>query len=155
MVIYNVSKHSAIDFINGSQYRFVGDSILKEEGLLQNFHLKPARISMQAAVAVAELTGLKNDGNYWQFYNRKILVIDSAMIFEPKLTPVAIDVLLVTKNAKVRIADLVLAVKPAIVVFDASNNLWKIADWKKECEELLLRSHTVIEKGAFVLDVSQ
>ncbi len=152
LVIYNVSKHSAIDFINGSRYRFVGDSVLKEEGLLQNFHLKPARISMQADDLVTDLPGLKNNGNYWQFYKRKILLIDSAMIFEPKPVPISIDVLLVTKNANVRIADLVSAVKPAVIVFDASNNLWKIANWKKECEELLLRCHTVSEKGAFVLD---
>jgi competence protein ComEC len=36
-------------------------------------------------------------------------------------------------------------------VFDASNSLWKIGQWQKECEELHLRSYSVAEKGAFVL----
>jgi competence protein ComEC len=36
-------------------------------------------------------------------------------------------------------------------VFDASNSLWKIGQWQKECEELHLRSYSVPDKGAFVL----
>jgi competence protein ComEC len=39
-------------------------------------------------------------------------------------------------------------------VFDASNSLWKIDKWQKDCEELHLRSYSVPEKGAFVADAN-
>ena len=41
MIVYNVSRHRAVDFISANKNVFEGDSILKVEGLLQNFHLKP------------------------------------------------------------------------------------------------------------------
>ena len=40
-------QHQAIDFVNGNNYKFFGDSILLEDGMLQNFHIKPGRIAMQ------------------------------------------------------------------------------------------------------------
>jgi len=45
------------------------------------------------------------------------------------------------------------AQKPNCIVFDASNSLWKIQKWKKDCEALNLRFHSVPEQGAFVLDL--
>ena len=47
LIVYNVPQHRAIDFADGNHYRFTGDSALLEEGLLQNFHLKPGRIAQQ------------------------------------------------------------------------------------------------------------
>ena len=45
IIVYDVPAHKAIDFIDGNTYHFVGDSDLIADGVLQNFHLKPARIS--------------------------------------------------------------------------------------------------------------
>jgi competence protein ComEC len=38
---------------------------------------------------------------------------------------------------------------------DASNSLWKIAGWKKDCDELALPCFSVPEQGAFMLDLDQ
>ena len=46
IIVYNVPQHKAIDFISANKYFFYGDSVLQQDGLLQNFHLKPARISI-------------------------------------------------------------------------------------------------------------
>ena len=47
IIVYNVPQHQAIDFINGSHYKFIGDSVLFVDGMLQNFHIKPGRIALQ------------------------------------------------------------------------------------------------------------
>ena len=39
------------------------------------------------------------------------------------------------------------------IYFDASNPMWKIEKWKKDCEELHLRFHSVPEQGAFITDL--
>ena len=153
MVIYNVAKHRAVDFIFKNKHLFVGDSALKEAGLLQNFHLKPARIAMQVTSETKHLPSLSHKNFYWQFFHKKIILIDSSIVFEPADSILPVDLLLISHNPSVKIKDLVLAIKPAVVVFDASNSLWKIEKWKKECEELLLRCHSVAEQGAFILDV--
>jgi competence protein ComEC len=44
LIVYNVPQHKAIDIIEGRNYQFIGDSILLEDGFLQNFHLKSSRI---------------------------------------------------------------------------------------------------------------
>jgi len=31
--------------------------------------------------------------------------------------------------------------------------LWKIEKWKKDCDRLLLRSHSVPQQGAFILNL--
>lgn len=84
-----------------------------------------------------------------------MIFLDSALAFEPGDSILSIDVLLLSNNARTRITDLVKAVRPAVVVFDGSNTLWKIENWKKECEELNLRFHSVSEQGAFIMEVGK
>jgi competence protein ComEC len=152
IIVYNVSRHTAIDFVSNNKYWFYGDDEFKAEGALQNFNLKPARVSMQVEESLDTITSLNRSGRLWQFYNKKILVIDSAVQFIITNTKLKVDVLLIYNKPKVNISDIATAVTPTIIVFDASNSLWKIAQWKKECEELHLQYFITGEQGAFILD---
>lgn len=152
IVIYNVSRQKAIDFIDKDTFVFTGDSIMRKDGLQKNFHLKPARIALQAKNERTKMTMLRQQAEYWQFYNKKLLFVDSTSTMETLQSPAEIDVLLFSHNPGVDIKELLSAVRPAIIVFDASNSLWKIQQWKSDCEELLLRFHSVPEQGAFVLE---
>ncbi len=155
IVIYNVSKNQAIDFIERDQHLFVGGEPLKQEGLLQNFHLKPARISLQATRAVHTLPSLQQQNVLWQFAGKKMVVLDSAVVLAAREQQIPVEILLLSHNAGITIKEALQAVKPAVVVLDASNNLWKIESWERECEELHLRCHSVARQGAFVLEVGK
>ena len=153
IIIYNVSKHTAIDFVTANKYWFYGDDDFKKEGALQNFNLKPARVSLQVEESIDTLTALTQHQFLWQFYSKNIMIIDTALSFEPINNKKFVDILLVTKNPFIRLADIACAVKPACIVFDASNSLWKITQWKKECEDLHLPYFITGEQGAYILDV--
>lgn len=153
IIVYNLPQHQAIDFVYRDTYCFVGDSILLNNALLRNFHLKPARISLQAKQLVKGMPFLHYQDGVGTFFNTRFMVIDSSTRFVPLDHKIPVSFLLLSKNPKVKIADLLSAIKPAIVVFDASNSLWKIAGWKKECETVALPCFSIPEKGAFVLDV--
>jgi competence protein ComEC len=153
IIVYNVSRHTAIDFVSNNKFWFYGDEEFREDGALQNFNLKPARVSMQVEESKDTLISLTHSGRLWQFYNKKIMVIDSTVQFEPTITKLKVEVLLICNKPKINISDIVKAVMPNIIVFDASNSLWKIAQWKKECEELHLQYFITGEQGAFILDV--
>ncbi len=153
MVVYNVPKHRAVDFIASDKYVFVGDSILAMAGSLQNFHLKPARTEMHLSQEEHDLPALGHTNYYWQYHQRKMIFLDSAIVFEPADRIIPVDLLLLSHNANVKMKDITRAIRPAMVVMDASNSLWKIEAWKKECEELLLRSHSVSEQGAYILNL--
>ena len=152
IIIYNVSRHTGIDFVAANKYWFYGDNDFKKEGALQNFNLKPARVSLQVEKSIDTLKGLKNNSYLWQFYNKKMMVIDTISNFEPLKNKITVDILLITKNPFIHLSDITTAVTPSCIVFDASNSLWKISQWKKECEDLHLPYFITGEQGAYVLD---
>ena len=153
LVVYNVSRHRAIDFVSGNNYHFLGDSILLQEGMLQNFNLKPGRIAMQLLNATDTVTNLVTTQSFFLFNRYKILVIDKAIYFDSATQKVPLDMILLSHNPKITIAQLAAGFNCRLYVFDASNSLWKIDQWRKECEELHLRSYSVPEKGALVVDL--
>ncbi len=153
IVVYNIPRHRAVDFIDKEKYLFSADSALVQNSFLQDFHLKPARQALQAQQQSSNLMHVKNQGAYWQFYGKKLLFLDSSLTITASDLPVFIDILLLSHNPRGRIRDIQPALIPAIIVFDASNAVWKIENWKKECEELNLRFHSVPEQGAFMLEL--
>lgn len=150
VVVYNIPQHQAVDFINGNTFYFEGDSVLRTDGILKNFHLKPGRIYMKLNQEANKLNGLERQGNFFSFHGRTILLIDTSIAYKPIQNRIPVDILLISKNPGLSISGIVAAVKPSMVVFDASNSLWKIAKWKKECEGLILPSFSIPEQGAFV-----
>ncbi len=153
LIVYNVPQHQAIDFVNGNSYRFIGDSVLLEDGLLQNFHLKPGRVALQLNKKTDTLPGLFKQKNFFQFADKKICLVDEAVTIEPLPQKINVDVIIVSKNPALRIAGLAEVFNCKQIVFDASNSLWKIDKWKQDCDKLNLRHHSIPEKGAFVLDI--
>jgi competence protein ComEC len=81
------------------------------------------------------------------------MVIDSARCFVPIKHKINIDVLVVSKSPRLNFHEILCAIQPKIIVFDASNNLWKITKWKKECEALNLRCFSIKDQGAFVMNL--
>ena len=153
IIIYNVSRHTAIDFVAADKYFFLGDEEFKTDGALQNFNLKPARISLQVNQSRDTLKSLQHSKILWQFYSKKIMIIDTTLSFASIQNKIKVDVLLITKNANVDISNITSSVMPRCIVFDASNSLWKIAQWKKQCSLLHLPYFITAEQGAFILDV--
>lgn len=153
IIVYNVPNHKAIDFVSGTRYQFLGDKDLENAGVLKNFHLKPGRISLMAYNKVDTIDALYRHNNFYEFNTKRILLIDSAIMYEPISKKINIDYLIISKNPKLFIPKLAELFNAGIYVFDASNPMWKIEKWKKDCEELHLRFHSVPEQGAFVTDL--
>jgi competence protein ComEC len=153
IIVYNISQHQAIDFIKGNEYHFIGDSVLKENNLLVNYNISPVRTGLHANHH-SDLPGVfYKKNNFCRFYNITFLIVDSSVNYDRLPAKIKIDYIAVTKNPKLKIEDLVKNFNCNNYVFDASNSLWKIDQWKKECEELHLQFHSVSEQGAFVTDL--
>lgn len=150
LIVYNITKHTAIDVLQGSHYSFTGDSDLAQNSFLRNFHLKPARVLLRttkADKAVLQPNKIMNvDG-------KQILLFTQAMPATHITTKIPVDVLIISKNPPIYINELLQTFQPKEIVFDSSNPLWKIQLWKKDCEHLHLRFHDVPGDGAFVMDL--
>ena len=153
LIVYNVPRYQAIDFINGSRYQFIGDSILLQDGLLQNFHLKPGRIALQLDKRSDSLNAVFNRGMFYQFNNKKILVADTQLNFAPAEQKIQLDLIIISNNPKIRISSLAETFTCKLFVFDASNPAWKIEKWKQECRSLNLSWYSVAENGAFIYNI--
>jgi len=153
IIVYNVPGYKAIDFVSGNTYSFIGDSDLANDGLLQNFHLKPGRISLMVNKKERNSFPLFQKNNFYQFYDKRILIIDSSFLYKPPAEKINVDYIILSKNPKLFIPRLSEVFNCGVYIFDASNSLWKIDKWKKDCEELHLRFHSVPGQGAFVTDL--
>ena len=145
--------NKAIDFIYGNKYYFIGDSNLNKNNLLVNYNLKPARISFMANQNSSASNNLFVKNNFYQFDSCRILMIDTTLTYLPTPQKVNLDYIIISKNPRVNLADLVTVFDCKKFIFDASNSFWKIEQWKKECEELHLHFHSVSEQGAFVINL--
>lgn len=153
LVVYNTAKMQAVDFEAKNKYMFYGDSLLTKDAAPRNFYLRPARIALQASEQSASLEEILHSGPYWQWFSKKFMFIDTALYFPQEPVRMHIDVVLISKNARVKLKYLVQAIDPGVVVFDASNSRWKIEQWKSECAALNLRHYSVTDSGAFVYNI--
>ena len=153
MIVYNIPHYRSIDFINGNAYTFIGDTGMQKGGMPYNFHLKPARIALQLTQNLDSLPVMRRRNDLCFFLDKKILLIDRPVIFQPQQQKINVDCIIISKNPKLDLALLANVFSCGVFIFDGSNSLWKIAEWKKVCEQLHLRCYSVPEQGAFVLDL--
>ena len=148
LVVYNVPKYAAADIIEGRKYTFIGDSILTQDDFLQNFHLKPSRILHRAS-----LNKYYDVIHFIKVGNERIAIITDKLPATGFTNKIDADVLILSHNPKLHINQLQQVFNFKQLVFDSSNPLWKIEKWKKDCENLHLRFHSVPEQGAFIMDL--
>ena len=155
VIVYNIAQHQAIDFVKGNQFKFLGDSGILKDQALQNFHIQPARVALQLTKPLDSFFIYAYPPMFYQLGTRKIVVLDRQIQLEALVSKIDVDMIILSKNPKIVISQLASVFNCKQYVFDASNSLWKIGQWQKECEELHLRSYSVAEKGAFVLTENQ
>lgn len=149
IIVYNVPQHKAIDIINANSFYFLGDSVLLEDDFLQNFHLKPARILYR--IKPENISVIQT--NAFQFNNKNILIIDEKLNPFVKIpNKINVDLIILQKNPNISFKQLNNTFNCNYYVADATNSLWKINKWKKDCENLHLRLHSVQEQGALIMD---
>jgi len=153
LVVYNVPHQTAIDVMQGGNYRFIGDSALLLDGKLVRYNLKPCRIMNGVSPAGDTLLSPSIQNRCLSVNHTKILVLDNNFRFGDSLFKVPVDVIILTKNPKYSIQDIAGAFSFKQLVFDGSNTMLKIRRWKKDCDSLHLRFHSVPEQGAFEMNL--
>ncbi|NCU04746.1 MAG: ComEC family competence protein [Chitinophagaceae bacterium] len=149
LVVYNLSQHTAMDFMLGDQYYFAGDSVLLQDGFLRNFHLKPSRISHRT-YHQPNINPTTN--KTWTVNNKTILHINQSYRYDSTKTITA-DVVIISQNPKLYLNQLQKTINCKLIVFDSSNPQWKLKYWKADCEKLGINYFCTSEQGAFVMNL--
>ena len=149
LIVYNVPQHAAIDVVKGTDYQFIGDSILLQDGFLQNFHLKPSRVFHQMQ-RVDELKETAFTNSAIQIGNKKIIILHTG-IDSSDNEKLEADVIIISGSPRLKLTEILQTIKPEMIVADATNSRYKISQWQKEATALHLRFHAVAEQGAYTL----
>lgn len=149
LVIYNVPGHSAMDLMVGKEYVFVGDTVLTEEGFLQNFHLKPTRI--RYGVHKADTLKEVITGKGFTCFGKLNIVHYSGQKLPQVAQPrIETDLLVISKGAYLPLQKLLLFFQPRLVVIDSSNPAYQIKQWQEEADRLKIKVFATAYQGAFV-----
>ncbi|MCX6268583.1 MAG: ComEC/Rec2 family competence protein [Bacteroidetes bacterium] len=87
-------------------------------------------------------------GNFIQFAGSRIAVLSGSI---PKgfAGHIAVDLLIITDNPKIFLADAIRIFHPREIIVDATNSRFKTMQWMKEAANSGVKCHAVTEKGAF------
>ncbi len=149
LVVYNLSQHTAIDFMLGNQYHFIGDADLLQDGFLRNFHLKPSRIFFRTYHHPL----ITNNKHTFSINGKKIVIINQSYRFTSGESRVKADAVIISKNPKLYIENLLKTFDCKLIIFDSSNPQWKVNLWKKDCQRLQVNYFHTGEQGAFVMNL--
>jgi competence protein ComEC len=152
LVIYNVPQKKAMDLVDGRRYLFLGDSSLLHDDLAQNFHLKPSR-TLHRVKPVEKIPGIAINGDFVQFNNRRILIINKTKVLSGCKERIPVDLVVISGKKRIDIAGLVENFKIKQLVLDASVPIWRSSIWERTCDSLHIPFHDVKEKGAFVMNL--
>jgi competence protein ComEC len=153
LIVYNLPLHQAIDFVDGKNYFFVGDSNVVKDDFLQNFHLKPSRVTHNATYSDS-LPGLFCSSPYFMFASKTIAIIDKPLVKTATGRKFNMDIIIISKNPRLSVVDIHNTFTCKQIIFDASNALWRITKWKTECVALNIPFYSIPEKGAFVMNMN-
>lgn len=142
-IIFNASRKSIIAQRTGKNITLRTNDTLPENG----FEKKMIQSYITANFCRLKKTEpLKNN---LLFKNKKILVIDKAGIYN---TPIQPDIILLKDSPKINLERLLSAIKPKLIIADASNYKSYVANWKATCRKEKIPFHSTYEKGFYTLN---
>ncbi|MHA4843355.1 ComEC/Rec2 family competence protein [Flavitalea antarctica] len=148
LIVYNVSKLSAIELIRGRSALFIADDALVSNASAMRFNILPSRIVHRISNVYSPESGSRR--SYLFAHRNKLFVLART----PLYCPVKADILIVSGNPRGRFVNFLRGKLPGKVVFDSSNSPAKIKSWSQECRRLGVPVVSVSEEGAFVMNLN-
>jgi competence protein ComEC len=149
LIVYNIPKHRAIDFVSGRNIVCRGDSDIITNYILQQYYLNACRTALRAAVT-GRIESMMPIPGIFIFNNKKIALIDEKTHLNSS-GEIGADLVIVSGNAPVNMAALLEVFHCPQIVFDGSNSPAKVNKWKAEAAKLGLSCFYTVDNGAFVM----
>ena len=157
IMVYNIPKTSAIDFINGKNTVLLTDSVFAKNKSRLSFHIvhnwwdlgvtDSRVISADFKTETFQLTS-----GFIQFLDKRIMILQYPIEFKsPDSEPLSLDYLIVSGNVKMTVQEIKQIFHAKMLIFDSSNSDSKIGKWKEECTALDQEYYAVKDEGALEL----
>ncbi len=157
-VVYKTNNFSAMDFISGEKSFLFGDSVFLSDEKEQKYILGAYHTKLGIKECIAFPLEMNDQlpsyiliqENLILFHSLRILYLDSQRKEQIYANPLPIDYIVVAKDAKVKLNELLKQYTFNYIIFDSSNSWWKIKYMKAEADNLGINYWDVNQQGAFV-----
>ena len=155
MIVYNVPGYTAVDIIRERRLQFAGDTALLHNKALTERYLQPSR-QQYLLKGDKSLQGFEILGGIGRGFmctgTKRLVIVDSTWRPFVPLKKFHTDYLLLSHRPKLSIMQLKDMFVFKMIIFDASNPLWQIQQWKNDCSALTLRCFSVPDQGAYLIN---
>lgn len=141
LVVYNVKGITAIEIISGVNSLQIGDVQPQHRQAHLLWGIENSR-----RLPPKPLTTISYAG-------KKIAIVACELAPDSAFLPRPVDILILGGMAEKSLTSLCTVFPCLQVIADGSTPLWKIEKWKKDCDSLHLRFHSVPQQGAFILEL--
>ena len=162
LVIYNIPKTSAIDFISAQSNTLLTDTAFANNKSALQFRVKnnwwDSGINNNTIITGDFKTNyLTIKNNFIQFYDKRIAVINEKGIIKHadalSLSQLNLDYLVISKNPYLDLSEIKKQYNPKMIIFDSSNSEYNIKKWKAECTKFDQAYYSVIDSGALMINL--
>ena len=141
-IIFNNNKSTVIAERNGEKANFF---------VSKNINLKTTASfnAYLTAVGLNEFNIEKSLKNLYQFNNKTILVVDSLAIYN--ISTIKPSIILLQHSPKINLNRLIQLHQPKLIIADASNYRYLVANWKAICLKNKTPFYNTMQNGAYIL----
>jgi len=149
-VVYSVSGHSAMEWIDRGVSYFNADSTLQFDEERIRFHIRPNRLQHGVSAVNTEIPFAKDINGLMAYLwnNKKIVFVANRDLQLPQSAE--IDYLVVAQNS-IPVPDRLKDIPAKKIILDGSNSRSYINKWKRLAEANTEQLHSVLDDGAFTL----
>lgn len=155
-IVYNVPETSVYDVIQGTQNYFYAPISLinNKDKMLFNVEHNWWKNGVNKQYIVSLDTMNAHKGVIcFTIGGKKILAIND--LYEPRVVypqKLKSDIVILSKNTKIKMEQIVEYFNPDLIIFDSSNTSKICKNWSKTCTKSGLRFYDVSKQGAFILE---
>jgi len=157
LIIYSISKSNAINFVRGTHYFLLADSVLRADADKIDYHIKPGFISMglgevKVNQTIDESLNLFFDGQFGDYLGYRFLVLSNKTDWLPMKEKLRIDALVVEGNKVLNMENLTACLDFKVLVIDNSVPYWKRKKLISFAEEHSIQYYDIATEGVFLKD---
>jgi competence protein ComEC len=146
LVVYNISKETAIEFHDGFHVSTLYSSGIQYKNNVFVQHIQNYWYAKK--IKNHQTIPLANNNQVFKFANKTILIVDSA--HENLQSDINFDYVIIKNQQKMYFEAFSKKIKAKCYIFDASNKPHQLKYWKKDCESLQENCYFVQEQSAFI-----
>lgn len=156
IVIYQLSKNTLIDFMDGRQAWSLASVGVPEKSVrfsAENYRMASGVSAVQPLALNADTTLRAAQFFYRtgfaQFFEKRLAIVTRPLP-APGASKIKTDYVLVCGNPKIKVSDILEVFDCQEIIFDGSNKFYKLEGWKAACREAGVKCHFTAEEGAWV-----